>query len=209
MQPIRMVIADDHPMTLMGLDILFGGQPDFSVLATLSDGQDVFNSVKQLRPDVLLLDVNLPNRNGFEVLKQLKDDGIECKTALYTYQIDDHRWLEAMKWGVRGVVLKTLPPEKLLQAIRKIHLGEQWLEIVSVGKALQDNAVLQSATEILTDRELELAQAVAKGMRNQAIADYFQIQEGTVRIHLHNVYKKLGINSRSELVAYARQQGWA
>lgn len=209
--PINLVIADDHPMTLLGLTALFEGEADFSLLGTASNGEEAIRAVRELHPDVLLLDIAMPMRDGFGVLRELHAEGIACKTVLHTYQMDDERLLEAMQWGVRGVVLKTLPPPMLLQAVRKVHSGEHCLDMESVGRALlntlEHNATQRRARELLTPRELELVKIVAQGLRNQHIAKRLHIQEGTVRIHLHNIYEKLGLDGRSALIVFAQQNG--
>jgi DNA-binding NarL/FixJ family response regulator len=209
--PIRLVIADDHPLTLLGLTALLGGEPDFLVLRTVSDGEEALSVVRELDPDILLLDIAMPLLDGYAVLKKLSEEGLACKVVLHTFQMDESRLREAMQWGVRGLVLKSLPPPVLLEALRKVHEGELWLERESVSRALvntfeRDNAQ-QEARESLTPRELEVIKVVAQGFRNQAAAEHLHIQEGTVRIHLHNIYKKLGLNGRSALFAFAHRHG--
>lgn len=205
--PIRLVIADDHPTTILGLGFLFNSEPDFSILSSARDGDETLSAVRQFRPDILLLDISMPLSDGFSVLQQLHAEGENCKTILYTYQMDENRMLEAMKWGVRGVVLKTMPPPMLLQAIRKVHIGGTWLEIGSTGRLLERGAKQRHIGSLLTERETELVKIVAEGLRNQAIADRLNIQEGTVRIHLHNIYKKLGLSGRGALIAFAQKNG--
>lgn len=211
--PISLVIADDHPMTVLGLTALFDGEPDFSLLGTVADGEEAIRAVRDLRPDVLVLDIDMPVQDGFAVLRELHAEGVACRPVLYTYQMDDDRLLEALQWGVRGVVLKTLPPPMLLQAVRKVHAGELWLEMEDIGRAmvnaLERDTAQRRARELLTPRELDLVKIVALGLRNQAVAERLHIQEGTVRIHLHNIYQKLGLDGRGVLIAFALQNGLA
>jgi len=205
--PIRLVIADDHPTTLLGLGLLLNNDPNFSILNTSRNGHETLLAVRQFRPDILLLDINMPVLDGFAVLQTLHSEGIACKSVIYTYQIDETRLLEAMNWGVYGVVLKTLPPPMLLQALRKVHAGGKWLEMDSASRLLMRDAAHQRLDDLLTSREIELIKIVAEGLRNQAVADRLHIQEGTVRIHLHNIYKKLGLSGRGALIVYAQQNG--
>jgi len=211
--PIRVVIADDHPITVLGLRALFEGEPDVEVVATVADGREALRAVRELRPDVLLLDIAMPELDGFEVLRELHAEGVACKSLLYTVQMDDDRLLEAMRWGLRGVFLKTMPPPMLLHAVRKIHGGGQWLETESVGRVLENllerDVARQRFCELLTPRELELVKVAAQGLRNQAIAERLHIQEGTVRIHLRNIYEKLGLDGRGALIAFAQKNGLA
>jgi DNA-binding NarL/FixJ family response regulator len=155
----------------------------------------------------------MPVWDGLEVLRELHKEKLMCKTILHTYQLDDDRLLESIQWGVRGVVLKTLPPPTLLQAVRKVHAGELWLERESIGRAVANrferDSVQRRARDLLTPRELEVIKIVAQGLRNQAIAERLYIQEGTVRIHLHNIYEKLELDGRGALIAFAQQNGLA
>jgi DNA-binding NarL/FixJ family response regulator len=209
--PIRLVLADDHPLTLLGLTTLLEGEPDFSVVKTVSDGQAALCVVRELNPDILLLDIAMPLLDGYTVLKKLNAEGFTCKVVLHTFQMDDNRLLEAMQWGVKGIVLKSLPPPVLIQALRKVHAGELWLERESVSRALvntfERDSARREARESLTPRELEVIKTVAQGLRNQAVAERLHIQEGTVRIHLHNIYEKLGLDGRGALIAFAQRHG--
>jgi DNA-binding NarL/FixJ family response regulator len=209
--PIRLILADDHPLTLLGLTTLLEGEPDFSVVKTVSDGQQALCAVRELIPDILLLDIAMPLLDGYTVLKKLNAEGFAGKVVLHTFQMDDNRLLEAMQWGVRGIVLKSLPPPVLIQALRKVHAGELWLERESVSRALVNTFERDSARrevrESLTPRELEVIKTVAQGLRNQAVAERLHIQEGTVRIHLHNIYEKLGLDGRGALIAFAQRHG--
>jgi DNA-binding NarL/FixJ family response regulator len=207
--PISLVIADDHPMTTLGLKCLFDNEPDFAVLDAVTDGQQTLRAVRELKPDVLMLDISMPVLDGFGVLQQLHADGLACKTVVYTYQMDDQRLLESMQWGVCGVVLKTMPPPLLLQALRKVHAGGQWLEMESVGRVLDRDIAQRRIYESLTPKERELIKVVALGLRSRAITERLHIQEGTVRIHLSNIYKKLNLSGRGALIAFAQQHDLA
>lgn len=205
-KPITLVIADDHQMTLDGLDLLLN-QPEFAVLAAVCNGRHAVQAVQQFNPDVLLLDVSMPETDGFGVLEELYGQGIVCKTVLYTYEMEDQRLLEAMAWGVRGVVLKSMSPSMLLMAIRKVYMGGQWLEMETISRMLARDVNQRRMMGLLSARELELVKVAAKGYKNQAIAAQLHIQEGTVRIHLHNIYQKLGLDGRGALMAFAQRNG--
>lgn len=205
--PINLVIADDHPTILIGLTALFESDPEINLLGAAHDAHAAIQAVKQFTPDILLLDLAMPEGGGLSVLKQLHAEGIACKTILYSSEIDDTSLLQAMQWGVQGVVVKTMPPNLLLQAIHKVYEGGQWLEMVGISRLLKRGVEQQNLQESLTIREIELIKVVAKGLRNQAIANLLHIQEGTVRIHLHNIYRKLNLSGRGALIAYARDHG--
>jgi len=209
---IGLVIADDHPMTVLGLSALFDAEADFSLLGTADNGIDVIRTVRECAPDVLLLDIAMPKQDGLSVLRELHAEKVSCKTILHTYQIDDERLVQAMQYGVWGVVMKTLPPPVLLKAVRTVYAGERWLEMDNVSRALVNkhnhDIRRKQVCELLTSRELELVKIVAKGLRNKAISEQLHIQEGTVRIHLHNIYAKLELDGRGALIAFAQQNGF-
>ncbi len=206
---ISLVIADDHPMTLLGLRALFDSEAGFRVLATTDNGADTIRTVREFIPDILLLDISMPIQDGLSVVRELYSDSISCKTILHTYQIEDQQLIDAMRWGVQGIVLKTLPPSTLLEAVRNVYAGKRWLQLDTIGQAFVNSIERESrqkrAYELLTPRELEVVRIVAQGARNKAISERLHIQEGTVRIHLHNIYEKLGLDGRGALIAYAQQ----
>lgn len=206
---ISLVIADDHPMTLLGLCALFDSEVGFRILGTTNNGTDTIRTVQELTPDILLLDISMPIQDGLSVLRELYSAGISCKTILHTYQIEDRQLIDAMRWGVQGIVLKTLPPPILLEAVRKVYAGKRWLQMDAIGQAfvnyLESESHQKCAYELLTPRELEVVRIVAQGLRNKAVSERLHIQEGTVRIHLHNIYEKLGLDGRGALIAYAQR----
>lgn len=209
--PITLVLADDHPLVLSGLELLFSAEPDFAVLAYCSSGEQVLRKVHQHLPDILMLDLRLPDKNGLVVLRELAEESLPVKVVLLTGQLDDEEAFEAIRLGVRGVVLKEMGPQLLLQCLRKVHAGEQWLEKNSFGrvmeKMLRREAVIQQIIGLLTPREIELVRLVGRGLDNQEIAESLYISEGTVKVHLHHIYGKLGVKNRVSLALYAQTKG--
>jgi len=209
--PISLVLADDHPIILDGLEMLFRAEQDFQVLARCVNGEETIQAVRQHRPDILILDIRMPGKDGLAVLREMKKDSLPTRAVLLTVGLDEDDLLEAIRLGVRGVVLKEMAPQMLVQCVRKVHAGEQWLEKRSVGRALE-KMLLREAGErqvagVLTPRELEIVRMVASGLRNKEIADSLSISEGTVKIHLHHIYEKLHLASRLELALYAQERG--
>jgi len=208
---IRLVIADDHPIVLQGLQRLFEGQPDFDVVGAGTDGEQAIDAVRRLRPDVVLLDLRMPGRTGLDVLRSLAAEWPECRTVLLTATITDDEVAEAMRLGAAGIILKESMPETLLDCIRAVHAGQQWIDresmAAALGRVLRREKATREASKTLTPRELEIVHMIAEALRNKAIAERLFIAEGTVKIHLHNIYEKLGVDGRLELVVYARQQG--
>jgi DNA-binding NarL/FixJ family response regulator len=209
--PITLVLADDHPIVLDGLEALFALEQDFRVLARCLTGDVVVSTVKRLQPDLLLLDIRMPGMDGMEVLRQLHHDSVPTKVVLLAASFEEGQVLEALRLGARGLVLKELAPPLLVQCVRKVQAGGQWIEQQTSGVALEAllrrEAGGRETAGVLTPREIELVRLVASGLRNKAIALRLAISEGTVKMHLHNVYRKLGIDSRVSLAVYARTKG--
>lgn len=209
--PISLVLADDHPIILDGLEMLFRQEQDFQVLARCVNGEEAIQALRHHRPDILVLDIRMPGKDGLAVLRETKNDRLPTRTVLLTMGLDEDDLLEAIRLGVRGVVLKEMAPQMLVQCVRKVHAGEQWLETRSVSRALEKmlwrEAGERQVAGILTPRELEIVRMVAAGLRNKEIADSLFISEGTVKIHLHHIYEKLNLAGRLELVLYAQDKG--
>lgn len=208
--PTRIIIADDHPIILDGLVHLFTTANDIEVVTRCSDGEEALASVRRARPDVLVLDVRMPRRNGIEVLREIHREQIPTRVVLLTAEVSDEEVLEAVRLGVGGIVLKETAPRQLLQAVRLIAEGGEFIDDTAVRRALDKmlrrEAGVADATRVLTPRELELVKMVGVGMRNKQIAEKLGISEATVKIHLHSVYQKLGISGRVELSIYARDK---
>ena len=208
---VSLILADDHPIVLDGLERLFSGHRDFAVIARCRDGVETLRAVREQSPDILILDIRMPAPDGLAVLRELYGEGLSTRIVLLTAQLDEDEVLEAVRLGVRGVVLKEMAPQMLVDCVRKVAVGEQWIERRSLTRALdrmlRREAGLREVTSILTPREIEIVRLVAEGLRNQAIGERLHISEGTVKVHLHNIYEKLGIDGRVALTLYARQKG--
>jgi DNA-binding NarL/FixJ family response regulator len=210
---IRLVLADDHPPILQGLALLLRQEPDFEVVACCRDGEETLRAVRQLCPDILILDIMMPGKDGLAVLRELHQVEISTRVILLTAAIDEDNLLEAMRLGVAGVVLKEMAVSLLIQCVRKVYGGEQWLERRSIGHALEKmlrrEAGTREVAKILTPREVEVVRLAATGLRNKEIADRLAISEGTVKIHLHKSYEKLHVDSRVALLQYVQAKGLA
>jgi DNA-binding NarL/FixJ family response regulator len=206
-----LVLADDHPIVLDGLEQLFRLEAGLDVVARCRDGEETLQAVRSLAPDVLVLDVRMPGGDGLAVLHTLEEEGLPTRVVLLTAGLEDEQLLEAIRAGARGVVLKDMAPQLLVEAVRTVLGGGQWLEKGLGGRALtrllQRERGLAEAARHLTPRELEIVRMVASGLRNRAIADRLYITEGTVKVHLHNIYEKLGVDGRVELTLYAQEKG--
>lgn len=209
--PLKLVLADDHPIVLDGLEQLFRAQKDVTVVARCQDGVETLRAVRQHRPDVLLLDIRMPAPDGLQVIRNLQKDRLPTRIVLLTVELSEDDVLEAVRLGVKGVVLKEMSPQMLMECVRKVADGEQWIERRSLTRALDKmlcrEAGFREVSSVLTSREIEIVRLATRGLRNQAIAEQLHISEGTVKVHLHNIYEKLGIDGRVGLTLYAREKG--
>ena len=207
----RIVIADDHPIVLDGLEQLFRLEKEFEIVARCTNGIEAMEAVLRERPDILILDLRMPQRSGLGVLRELKEKAPETRVVVLTAALDEDEVVEAIRLGVKGVVLKEMAPRLLIQCVRKVHEGGQWLEKDSIGKALEKMlsrpGSVPAGAGTLTPREVDVVRLVAEGLRNKEIAERLQISEGTVKIHLHSIYEKLQIGGRVELSVFARDRG--
>jgi DNA-binding NarL/FixJ family response regulator len=206
---IRIVLADDHPIVLGGLAQLFSMNDDIEVVLRCTNGEEALNAVRRARPDVAVLDVKMPGLGGLDVLRRLHEDGYAKRVVLLTAKITDAEVIEAVRLGVGGIVLKEAAPREIVQCVRTVANGQQWLDQATVHAALDGmlrrEAGMEKVRRVLTNREVEIVRMAATGMRNKQIAEKLAITEGTVKMHLHSIYEKLGISGRVELSIYARE----
>jgi DNA-binding NarL/FixJ family response regulator len=208
---IRILLADDHPIVLDGLEGLFRLEPDIEVIGRCLTGDEVVPAVRKLKPDLLLLDIRMPVMDGMEVLRALHRERLATRIVLLAAAFEDEQVVEALRLGVRGMVLKELAPPLLIECVRRVHAGGQWIEQQASGRVLQTlvrrDAAEKEMARDLTPREIELVRLAASGLRNREMSQRLAISEGTVKMHLHNVYRKLKLENRVELANYARQKG--
>lgn len=207
---VNLVLCDDHPIVLTGLEGLFRLEQDFQVLARCINGEEALAAVRQHNPDILVLDLHIPGPggDGLEILRTLRREKLPTKAVMLAGALEEDEIVEALQLGVRGVVLKELAPQLLVECIRKVYAGEQWLDKQLSNLALE--ALLRRETagrarsSVLSPRETEIVRMVAGGIGNRELAERLGVSEGTIKIHLHNIYKKLKVHSRLELVLHAQ-----
>lgn len=209
-EPVRVVVADDHPLVLQGVAWIMEQAGDLEVVARCGNGGAALEAVRALQPDILVLDLNMPGVGGMDVLRQAAQEGLRVRVVLLTADLHEDDLFEAVRLGVRGVILKDMAPEQLVRCIRTVHGGGQWLETHLAGwtfdRLLAREATRQQINRTLTQREIELVRLVVEGLRNKEVAFRLGITEGTVKIHLHRIYDKLQVTSRIELANYARRE---
>jgi DNA-binding NarL/FixJ family response regulator len=207
---IGLVLADDHPIFLDGLESLFRKESDLSVLARCVNAAETLKAVRQHRPDVLILGLQMPGMGNLAILRQMKSEQLSTRVVLLTSALNEDDLLEAIRLGVAGVVLKGMAPSLFVLCVRKVHAGEQWLEKLSFSRALekllQREAGVREVAGILTQREIEIVHMVAAGLRNKEIAEKLFISEGTVKTHLRHIFGKVQVSSRQELARCAQDK---
>jgi DNA-binding NarL/FixJ family response regulator len=208
---IRIALADDHPVVRKGLSQFFGEEEGLEVVGEFDSGEALLEAIPTMKADVVVLDLRMPGLNGIEVIRRLARSDRPVDAILLAGNISEEEVIDAMRAGAKGILLKELAPNLLVQAVRKVAAGGMWLEKDSVSRAmerlLRGQQALENARRILTPRELELVGMVATGLNNRQIAETLCISEGTVKTHLHSVFEKLEVKSRTQLIAYARDHG--
>jgi DNA-binding NarL/FixJ family response regulator len=207
---IRLVVADDHPIILDGVENLFRLEEDFQLLARCKDGIETMQAVRSLRPDIVILDIRMPGKDGLTIAREMMAEKLPTRAVIFTAELEDDQFLEAIRSGVRGIVLKEMASQLLVQCVRKVHAGEQWIErrstALNLEKILQREAAAREIEALITPREINILKMVGQDLRNKEIANKLFISEGTVKVHLHNIGEKLQVKGRLALLRYAREK---
>jgi DNA-binding NarL/FixJ family response regulator len=209
-QIIRVLIADDHPIVRQGLEAVLSMQSDIELVDEASDGEEVVRKARELRPDVVAIDLKMPRKDGLAAIKEISATMPEIRILVLTSFTDDDSVFAAIKAGALGFVIKDSSTDQLIQAIRAVYRGEGVLHPAIARKVLQDfrrPAPLQSGTDPLTPRELEVLQLLALGPSNREIAAQLNINERTVSTHVRSILDKLHLANRTQAALYARKIG--
>jgi DNA-binding NarL/FixJ family response regulator len=209
----RVALADDHPLVLRGLAQLIATRPKFEIVATAMDGNAAIADIRRHAPDVAVLDVNMPGLSGLDVLRAVVAERLATRIVFLTASLTDDRILQAVNLGIYGILLKDSAPETLLDCLDQVVAGGRWLAAELVHTALRRETARHRSsrglTDALTSREAEVMRLVTSGLSNKQVARQLALSEGTVKIHLHNVYRKLHLGSRTALTVYALGHGSA
>lgn len=199
---MRLVLVDDHPIVLAGLERLFGTTPDIEVVGRCRNGQEALETARSLRPDLLLLDLKLPDMSGIDVLRTVRQEELPVRVVLLSAAAMGDDVEAARRLGADGLLYKDLSPDELVAEVRRAANGQR-----PFPPELPEEPSVRAVRTALSARELQVVRAVAAGLRNRAIAEQLGIAEGTVKLHLHNIYEKLRIDSRLELMLLATRAG--
>jgi two-component system, NarL family, response regulator DegU len=206
---IRIVIADDHAIVRSGIRGELMRHTDFEVVAEALNGDDTISFVKELKPDILLLDINMPGRKVIDVVQEIKNQTNGCRILVLSAHGDIPTIIGMLKAGVNGYILKDEDPEVLSEAIHSILLGDTWL---SPGVSDRLTSIINNIDAIsdggtFTKREVEVLSKIASGNTNREIAGSLQMAERTVEFHIGNILRKIGAKSRLEAVLKAKEKG--
>jgi NarL family two-component system response regulator LiaR len=210
---IRILIADDHPIVCRGLSSLLNAQPEMVVVGEARDGVAAVSKTLALQPDVILMDLVMPRKDGIEAIREIKQAGSEARILVLTSFAEDEQILHAVRAGALGYLLKDTEPERLLQAIRAVYRGEWSLNQKVMSKLVQEvtqPADLQATPEeTLTAREVDVLKLIAQGLSNQQIAQRLSVTEPTVGAHVSRILQKLQVENRTQAALYALRTGLA
>jgi two-component system nitrate/nitrite response regulator NarP len=205
----RVLLADDHPLMLSGLEAVLRGSA-YEVAARVGTGTAALEAAESARPDLLILDIKMPEGSGLDVLRALRGAGDSRPVVMLTADIDDQSLVEAIRLGVNGIILKEGAETQLLACLDRVRGGGKWIEGPVLQRAL-DLAVgsgkAKGPLSRLTPRERAIARLVGEGLRNREIGEELGLTEGTVKVCLHRIYEKLDISNRTELALLQREQG--
>jgi len=220
-EQLRVLIVDDHPVFCQGLRRILEATPDIAVVGVARDGEEALNMARQLTPDVILMDINLPSMNGMQVTRLIKAELPNIGVIMLTAYHDESQVLHAVRAGASAYYPKDVTPEKLIDAIRQVHEGmyvieEHVLTQPELAQWIQErfqelDTFWEGAEDMfmpLSTREMEILQLIARGKSNKAIALELGISHQTVKNHMTSILRKLAVNDRTQAAIYALRKGW-
>jgi RNA polymerase sigma factor (sigma-70 family) len=210
MRCISVAIADRHPVVLQGLTKVLGAEDGFEVVASCSDGMSCIAAIRNLVPDIVILDISMPGLTGLEILSIANSEGLSTRLIFFTASIEDRELVMSAAAGAYGIIPKDVEIEILVQSLRQVADGQRLLPLPSSDQAVSREqrhiAVSENALTVLTDRERQIMLLVSEGLSNKEIGRRLNIADGTIKQHLHHIYQKLEISNRTVLAALAISQ---
>ena len=212
--PIRILIADDHALLRQGIRNFLSLESDFEIIGEAADGEETIRRASELRPDILLLDINMPKGNGIEVATRLRETHPEIRILALTIHDDENYMMKMIQSGAAGYLLKDVEPSMMVQAIRRVHAGESFVEPSLTAKLFRGitdreaqkpapQAPGMSESDKLSVREIEVLRLIGRGMSNAEIARELYLSEKTVKNHLTNIFRKIQVSDRTQAVLFA------
>lgn len=210
MTEIRVLVVDDHPIVRSGLATAIAMDDEMTVVGEARDGVEGVEKARSLHPDVIVMDLAMPRKDGVEAIAEICQENPEARILVLTSFAQDERIIAAIRAGASGYLLKDSLPDEVTQAVRKIYQGEAIIQPVIARKLMQEirSEPKDTSEESLTPREKEILLWVAQGLPNKQIALKVHISEATVRAHVSNIFSKLNLANRSQVVLYAIHKGW-
>jgi two-component system nitrate/nitrite response regulator NarL len=207
MRCVTVVIADRHPVVVYGLTGLLGAEIDFKVVASCNDGKKCLQAIRDLSPDIGLLDIFMPGLSGLDILADVTSEHLSTRIVFLTASAEDRELIIAAARGAYGVILKEAAPEVLVQCLREVAGGRRLLPLAS-SESLRwqespGTAITENVLTVLTDRERQIMHLVSEGLSNKEVGRQLNISDGTIKVHLHHIYQKLAISNRTALAALA------
>jgi DNA-binding NarL/FixJ family response regulator len=209
-EAIKILIVDDHPVVREGICSMLKREPDFKIVGEATNGLEAIERVRELSPDVVLMDLRMPEMDGVEAISKIKEERPEVKFIILTTFSDDEYIFKGIAAGARAYLLKDAPREELFKAIRAVSRGESLIQPVVASRLLDRLAELSKKTpsaEMLSERELEVLRLMASGVSNRDIAGQLSITQSTVKTHITSIFQKLNVTTRTEAVTTALRKG--
>ena len=214
MKPIRVMVVDDHPLFRQGVASLLREQTDMEFIGEAEDGARALSQIQALHPDVILMDIQMPNVDGIEATRKIKEILPDSKVIILTVAEEEQKLFEAIKSGADGYLLKKIGSQALLHTIRGVFLGEASISRTMASKIIKEfseqarrDKSNEEGLQELSPREMEVLDQVTQGQTNKEIAAFLSISEGTVKNHMRNIMDKLHLRNRAQAAAYALRQG--
>jgi DNA-binding NarL/FixJ family response regulator len=199
---IRLLVVDDHAIVRDGIAAIIGSQPDMAVVGEASNGAEAVDAFHNLRPDIMLTDLQMPVKNGVEAIEEIRATAPAARIIVLTTYEGDVQAMRALKAGASGYLLKASLRRELLDTIRAVHAGKRY-----VLPQIAQEIALHAAGDLLTPREIEILELVAAGKANKLIAWHLSVSEDTIKSHLRSIYSKLDVNDRTQAVTVALKRG--
>jgi DNA-binding NarL/FixJ family response regulator len=198
----NVVIADSRPVVVQGLRKALGAQRNFKIVACCSDGMSCIEAIRNLRPDIAVLDISMPGLSGLEFLSIVNSEGFSTRVVFFTASIEDSELAKSAAAGAYGVILKDAAPEFLVKSLQQVVVGQRFPPPSSYQVSREESAI----TAALTNREHQVMRLVSEGLSNKEIGRRLNLCDGTIKVHLHHIYEKLEISNRTALAALAISQ---